>query len=99
MIPGPASDNIESGTESLEGGVSKTVIGNFIINVVLSGSLQYLWGLINALQIVFHLPGNSVDMPANTKMVYGSLITVTQFNIIPEDWLAYFKFWKVFDNK
>jgi len=33
--------------------------------------------MINALQIVFHLPGNNVNMPANAKMIYSQLIQVT----------------------
>ena len=90
MPLGAATKNLIKATESLEGGVSSTVIGNFLINMCLSGSLQYLWGMINALQIVFHLPGNAVEMPANAKMAYSSMIKVTQFNIIPEDWISYF---------
>ena len=56
--------------ESLEGGMKSTVLGNFAVNLMLSGSLQYLWGMINSLQIVFHLPGNNVNLPGNAKLIY-----------------------------
>ena len=68
----------------MKSGMKTTAIGNFAISVVLSGSLQYLWGMINSLQIVLHLPGSSVEMPSNALMVYSTLISVTQFDVIPE---------------
>jgi len=87
MPLGSTTENILSATVTLDNSLQGTVIGNFVVNVMLSGSLQYLWGMINALQIVFHLPGISVNMPSNSKMIYGSLIEVTQFNLISEEWL------------
>ena len=53
------------------------VIINFVVNMVLSGSLQFIWGMINSLQIVFHIPGCSIKMPGNVNGVYGALIAVT----------------------
>ena len=94
MPLGSTTESMMTATGKVDKGMQGAVIGNFVVNVLLSGSLQYLWGMINALQIVFHLPGNSVEMPANTKMIYGSLIKVTQFDLIPEDWLEYFYFWR-----
>ena len=63
----------------------------------MKGSLQYLWGMINALQIVFHFPAFALSFPANSKMFYSTLITITKFDVIPEDWVEYCKFWKYFD--
>ena len=35
--------------ESLGSGMNGAVVGNFIANTVLSGSLHYIWGMINCL--------------------------------------------------
>jgi len=32
------------------------VLGNFVINFLLSASMQLMWGLINCLQFFVHLP-------------------------------------------
>ena len=46
--------------------VSKTaLISNFLMNVLISGSLNLLWGMINSLQILTHFPLINVLMPAN----------------------------------
>ena len=42
-----------------------SMILSFIINLFLSGPIDFLWGLINTLQIVMHFPLIHVMMPAN----------------------------------
>ena len=63
--------------ESLGSGMNGAVIGNFIVNTVLSGSLHYIWGMINCLQIDFHLVGMNNKMPATVWTLYSNLIAVT----------------------
>ena len=63
--------------ENLGSGVNGAVIGNFIVNTFLSGSLQYIWGMINCLQIDFHLVGMNNKMPATVWTLYSNLISVT----------------------
>lgn len=36
-----------------------------VLNIFLSASLNLLWGMVNALQIISHLPYFNVAMPAN----------------------------------
>ena len=85
--------------ESLGSGMNGAVVGNFIANTVLSGSLHYIWGMINCLQIDFHLVGINNKMPANVWTLYSNLIAVTQFKIMPEELLPYFWFWNYFEDK
>jgi len=63
--------------DSLDKSMQSSVWGNFAANLLLSGSLQYLWGMINSLQIVFHMPGIAVNLPGNAKMIYSQLIQIT----------------------
>ena len=52
---------------------------------MISGALSYLWGLINCLQIVSHFPLINVHMPANCQLLYGMLIKMATFDIVPVD--------------
>ena len=46
--------------------VSKTaIVSNFVINILIAGPLNLLWGMIHSLQILTHLPLINVMMPAN----------------------------------
>ena len=49
-----------------------------------------LWGMINALQLIVHLPMFSVVFPANAQFVFSLIIGLTKFNIIPVDSLISF---------
>ena len=77
MPAGVMAESIMTGTQTFKRTIQTSVVCNFLVNLILSGSLQYLWGMINSLQIVFHFPGNSIEMPANAMMVYSSLISTT----------------------
>ena len=50
--------------------------------------MQYLWGMINALQLIVHLPLMSFNFPANAKFIFTLFIELTQFDIIPNDFLG-----------
>jgi hypothetical protein len=66
--------------EAIEG----MVIGNFILATFVSFSLSYLWGLINALQMIVYLPLFNINFPANMNMFNSILISVATFDIIPK---------------
>eukprot|EP00347_Sterkiella_histriomuscorum_P000144 403377002 len=61
------------------------VVGNLFFNLFMSTSLQYLWGMINQIQIITHLPINAVEIPSNTKFFFNIIIDISNFNIIPSD--------------
>ena len=42
-----------------------TLVANFIANMIISGALNFLWGMVNCLQIIAHYPLINVFMPAN----------------------------------
>ena len=50
------------------------VIGNFMMNLFLSGAMTFLWGLLNNAQIVAHYPLVNVMMPANAEFVFQILV-------------------------
>ena len=65
---------------------SKTsLVSNFIANILISGALNYLWGMINCLQIVAHFPMINVLMPANCQMLFMIVVKIATFDLIPVD--------------
>ena len=66
--------------------VSKTaLISNFLINLLVSGSLNLLWGMINSLQILTHFPLINVLMPANSQMLFSVIVKIATFDVINVD--------------
>ena len=44
-----------------------------------------LWGMINALQIIAHLPFFNVTLPYNVVMMVSFILEVANFNVVPAD--------------
>ena len=63
------------------------------LSYFLSGSLQFIIGMVNSLQIIVHLPLLAVIMPANVVAVYQVLIPIATFDFIPGEFYdAFFTF-------
>ena len=77
MVFGNASISLKSNSENIEASMQGMAISNLVINIALSGSLMHLWGMINSLQIIFHMPGNNLALPGNAQTVYATFITIT----------------------
>ncbi len=52
-----------------------------------SASLNYLWGMINVLQIIVHMPLFTIAFPTSSKMFFSILISVSQFDVLPSELL------------
>lgn len=50
-----------------------------------------LWGMINVMQIIVHMPLLNVSFPQNTSFFYSLIIDISSFNLIPESWLKAIK--------
>ena len=55
------------------------------MNLVMQGSLNQVWGMINNLQIIIHAPLINVSFPGNAFMLYDNMIAVATFDILPSD--------------
>mmetsp|Transcript_20625 Transcript_20625/g.19616 ORF Transcript_20625/g.19616 Transcript_20625/m.19616 type:complete len:91 (+) Transcript_20625:2363-2635(+) len=65
---------------------------SLVFNLVMSTSLQALWGAINALQMIVHIPLFSLHMPSNALIFFNTLISVARFDIIPAEKINTFMF-------
>lgn len=43
--------------------------------------------MINALQLIIHVPIFNLKIPANAQYMYSFIIDVTNFNLIPEKYM------------
>jgi len=57
-----------------------------------------LWGMINVMQIIAHMPLLNVQFPENTMFFYSLIIDISSFNLLPASWMAAIKK-KIFNFK
>ena len=60
---------------------------NFIINLVLAGSLSQLWSMMNGLQLAVHSPLFNLNFPANAGMFIEFIINIATFDLVPPDFI------------
>ena len=61
------------------------LVGNGLMNLLLQGSLNQVWGMINNMQVVIVTPLMSVNFPGNALLLYNKFITVATFDFLPTD--------------
>lgn len=65
---------------------------SFVLNLLFSMSLDLLWSMINALQIIVFLPLFNVSFTAIVTTLSNALIVITNFTVIPYEFLNDFFF-------
>jgi hypothetical protein len=58
---------------------------NFLINLVLAGSLSYIWGALNVLQSITILSLMSLAVPGPARIVLLVAMQLSQMDILPSD--------------
>ena len=53
------------------------------LSFFMSMSLSFLWGMINAIQILVYFPMMTVTIPANLNLLYAGIISAATFDVIP----------------
>jgi len=84
MSPDSASAIKALGNTVLAAG-SGLVFGNFLINLLLQGSLQQLFSTIKKMQILVHMALVNVSLPANASMFFAYLLQIVAFDVVPTD--------------
>ena len=59
--------------------------GNLVFNILLAGSLNFLWGMLRAQQILVHLPLFNITFPGNVAFFYSFLLNIAAFDALPTD--------------
>ena len=76
----------ESGSQAQE--TSRYTVGsNFIVNLLMSGSMSQIWGVIEGIQIVSYLPLYDAKIPGNVQSFLNFFDEMTSFEVLPaEEW-------------
>ena len=60
-----------------------SVASNVAMQVILSGSFNQMWSMMNALQITISFNELELQMPGNVNMVMGYASDLASFNVFP----------------
>ena len=86
----------------MEIGGKTTLVSTFIVNLIVSGALNYLWSMVNCLQIVAHYPLINVLMPANCKDIFRVVVMIATFDMLPiegiMEWLDLSEFTETYEK-
>ena len=80
-----ANDLLINSVGSLKTVANTALVGNFIVNIVISGALNFLWGMINCLQIIAYFPLINVTTPANAQIMFVIIVKIATFDLISVD--------------
>jgi len=73
---------VETAAQSTQAAAAATLVSN----VIMSGAMSQVWGMINGLQIIVYLPMFAIiprDFPSLTIMMIGNLIDIATFDVLP----------------
>eukprot|EP00347_Sterkiella_histriomuscorum_P016906 403351398 len=56
-----------------------------IFSTMISASLQFVWGLVNVVQLIVHMPLLNLDFPSNEIFFYSLLMDMSTLDILPTD--------------
>jgi hypothetical protein len=62
--------------------LQSTIYGSMALSFTLGTTLQYLWGLVNTLQLVTHTPLFDINLPANLQLFLTTIFSVVNFDIL-----------------
>jgi hypothetical protein len=84
---GAATETVESAGASAGSSSKAATLSNFVLNIAMSASLNQLWGMINGLQIMSHMPLCNIKFPGNAELFNGFMIEIALFDILPSEWM------------
>ena len=73
-----------SGTKDIKNASLVVLIGSWMANRIMQGSMTFVWGLLNCLQIISHFPLININMPANAHTVFMILVEIANIEIIED---------------
>ena len=66
---------------------SNSVVSVIVFNVLTSGAMSQIWGMINSMQVFSHLPVLKVDLPNYSGSTIDSILEISSFEVIPISWV------------
>ena len=72
-------------TDTAQGFTNVALVGNVFINLLMSGAMTFLWGLLHCMQIVSHFDLVNIMMPANAHHLFKMLVSIATLDLLPSD--------------
>jgi len=73
-----AAEQAGAAASAVTGGVA---IFAGVGQILLSGALAQIWGMINGLQVFVHMPVFAIDLPSTSMIVVKSILSVATFDL------------------
>ena len=54
-------------------------------NILLSGAMAQVWGMINGLQLVVNFPLFDIEIPTYSEIVIEEMISIATFEVLPSE--------------
>jgi hypothetical protein len=65
--------------------MTSVISGNLLLSITFSYALSTLWGVVNTLQIIVHVPLLQLSLPANIMSFLAALLDCLNFNLVDPD--------------
>lgn len=78
---------IEDSSSAVESSTYAFLASNFILQIVLSSSLNLIWSMMNTLQIIVYMPLMHLSMPDNAYITSLIFLNLANFDIFPSKFL------------
>ena len=78
-------DSVTALTEGIESALKSFLTANLFVSVFTAGMLQYLWSLINTLQIIVLTVLFVLDIPINAEMIMIMILEMCSLEFIPTE--------------
>ena len=73
---------MQAASSAAESVTAAATVGSALSQILMTGALTQLWGMINGLQLFVHLPLFKIDMPASATMLIEKLLLIATFDIV-----------------
>mmetsp|Transcript_9281 Transcript_9281/g.14051 ORF Transcript_9281/g.14051 Transcript_9281/m.14051 type:complete len:253 (+) Transcript_9281:2509-3267(+) len=84
--PTALTKNFESGVQATEGALVSLLVISFLLQILLTGGMQYLVVFIRSLQLILHLPLLNVIVPANVLIMFSTTMSIAMFDVLDPAW-------------
>ena len=81
QVPIGGLPQMEQFAEQVQGVTTVAVLGTVLFQTLLIGTMAQVWGMINGLQLIVHLPLVNLLFPGNVMEVVSAIISVATFDI------------------
>lgn len=81
-------NNMKASAEASQDMMKAILMGTFAMNIIMTGAMTYMTGMIRSLQLILHLPIFSVIIPGNVSMMFSLMVPVVMYDILDSSYTS-----------